>query len=139
MSLIDEFERFYSHVSLESIEKLDDLYCKDAVLVDPITQHQGLNHIKQYFRHLLENTHKCDCTIQHISQQNDTVFLTWKMTIGHPTLNNNEDFDVNGISHLKIEADKIVFHRDYYDLGEMVYERVPVLKHVVKLIKKRMG
>jgi hypothetical protein len=31
-----------------------------------------------------------------------------------------------------------MFHRDYFDLGEFVYERIPVLNSVVKFIKNRM-
>ncbi|GAA0857822.1 nuclear transport factor 2 family protein [Aliiglaciecola litoralis] len=139
MQLIDAFERFYTNVSLDSLEQLGTIYAEDATLIDPIMQHQGLDKIKRYFRNMLENTRKCHCAIQHVTQQNDTVFVTWKMTIAHPQLNKGQDIAVNGISQLELAANKIVFHRDYYDLGEMIYEQVPVLKHVVKMIKKRIG
>lgn len=139
MSLIRKFEQFYRNVRLETIDQLDDLYAKDATLEDPISSHSGLSKIKAYFHSLLANTEKCVCLIQHISQTDNEVFLTWKMTIVHPNLNKGKEFFVNGISHLSINNDKVVYHRDYYDLGEMVYEQVPILKLVIKSIKRRLG
>lgn len=139
MSLISKFEQFYRSVSIETIDQLDDLYAKDAILEDPISSHSGLSKIKAYFNSLLANTQKCDCLIEHISQTENEIFLTWKMTIVHPNLNKGKEFSVNGISHLSIKSDKVVYHRDYYDLGEMVYEQVPILKLVIKSIKRRLG
>ena len=139
MSLISKFEQFYRSVSTHTIEQLDDLYAQDAVLVDPISEHHGLTNIKNYFHSLLANTSKCNCLIEHISATNDDIFLTWKMTIAHPKLNGGSEFVVNGISRLIIDNQKVVYHRDYYDLGEMIYEQVPLLKQVIRTIKRRLG
>ena len=57
----------------------------------------------------------------------------------HLTLNNqSSSISVNGVSLLTLKDDRVVYHRDYYDMGEMVYEHVPVLKRVIYYIKKRL-
>ena len=57
----------------------------------------------------------------------------------HLTLNNqSRPISVNGVSLLTLKDDRVVYHRDYYDMGEMVYEHVPVLKRVIHYIKKRL-
>ena len=47
---------------------------------------------------------------------------------------------VDGISTIRFggKEGKAVYHRDYYDMGEFVYERIPVVKNIIKLIKKKM-
>lgn len=137
MKLIERFEAFYRHVSPQTLDQLDNIYSDDAVLIDPLSEHQGLAAIKDYFASLLQNTQTCKCDIEHVSEQGDHYFVTWKMTVVHPHLNKGRMFIVNGVSHLKAKNGKMVFHRDYYDLGEMIYEHVPVLKHVIKSIKRR--
>ena len=34
---------------------------------------------------------------------------------------------------------KAIAHRDYFDMGEFVYERVPVLRLIIRHIKNRMA
>ena len=53
-------------------------------------------------------------------------------------LNRGNLIHVDGITLLKIRDDKIYFHQDYYDMGQMVYEHVPLLKWVVNKIKSGM-
>ncbi|HGP4674712.1 TPA: nuclear transport factor 2 family protein, partial [Vibrio cholerae O1] len=34
---------------------------------------------------------------------------------------------------------KVTYHRDYFDMGEMLYEQLPVLGQVIRAIKRRLG
>ena len=45
---------------------------------------------------------------------------------------------VPGVSLLRLDK-KIIEHHDYYDLGAMVYEHIPLFGGVVKGVKKRIG
>ncbi|HDY7901818.1 TPA: nuclear transport factor 2 family protein, partial [Vibrio vulnificus] len=47
--------------------------------------------------------------------------------------------EVKGVSHLKFEAGKVIYHRDYFDLGEMLYENLPLLGGIIRAIKQRLG
>jgi len=38
------------------------------------------------------------------------------------------------MSHLKFADGKVISHRDYFDLGEMLYEHIPLLGGVIKSI-----
>jgi hypothetical protein len=46
---------------------------------------------------------------------------------------------LDGTTQLGVKDDIIVYHKDYYDLGEMVYEHVPLLGFVIKKIKGRLA
>jgi hypothetical protein len=45
---------------------------------------------------------------------------------------------LEGISHLRF-GEKIDYHRDYFDLGQMVYEQIPLVGRIIKTIKKRLS
>ena len=42
-------------------------------------------------------------------------------------------------SYLKTRNGKIYYHRDYFDMGAMVYEQLPLLGRIVRKIKQRLG
>lgn len=138
MEVIHRFEQFYENLSLSSIENLGDIYHSEIVFMDPVSNHQGLHNVKQYFTKLLENTTHCNCKIQATMGMNNQFSVTWKMRYGHPKLNSGREIIVDGITHLKHQDDRIILHRDYFDMGQMIYEQVPILGFVVKRIKNRM-
>jgi len=40
---------------------------------------------------------------------------------------------------LALAAGKVARHRDYCDAGEEVYEKIPVLGAVIRLVRRKMG
>jgi hypothetical protein len=46
---------------------------------------------------------------------------------------------VMGNSHIVFNEENLVsYHRDYFDMGEFIYDHVPVLNFVVKKVKERL-
>jgi hypothetical protein len=65
-------------------------------------------------------------------------FISWTMKFAHPKLNNHQEIMVLGVSQVKF-SDRITYQRDYFDLGSMFYEHVPILKKVISMLKKRLA
>jgi hypothetical protein len=62
------------------------------------------------------------------------------MVMRHPRLRKGSPVTVEGLSRLEFDAEeKVKLHRDYFDLGEMLYENLPLIGMVVTSIKKRLG
>ncbi len=139
MDVIKRFEKFYENLSLSSVDDLSSIYHPDIVFEDPVSKHKGLVEVESYFLNLLENTSRCDCKIQAIMGQAPQFSITWQMTYAHPKLNSGNEIKVDGITHIQTKDDRIIMHRDYFDLGQMIYEQLPILRNVVKSIKNRMN
>lgn len=133
------------------LEALADIYSNDVTFIDPIAAHEGIAAVEQYFAKLLQNAKYCTFTI-HCIEKTVTVsteaptdedvsqfLVTWKMSFTSARINKGQPIDVDGITQLKICDDKITYHRDYYDLGQMVYENVPLLGRIIKRLKRTLG
>ena len=145
MTAIERFTTFYQELSPDNISQLPDIYSEDITLIDPVGTHHGLNTLHNYFDNLLTGATSSNFVIHQILPHKtseplqDTSFtVTWTMSFATPKLNRGNLIHVDGITLLKIRHDKIYFHQDYYDMGQMVYEHVPLLKWVVNKIKSGM-
>lgn len=138
MQAMQKFTSFYRHLDQKSLSRLDELYAQDVVFIDPVTRHQGLFELSEYFSVLMENTQNCSFDINKTVHDEDSIFVAWQMTFQHKKLNAGKIIKVDGVSELQIAGDKIRYQRDYYDMGEMIYENVPLLGCVIKTIKRRL-
>jgi hypothetical protein len=59
------------------------------------------------------------------------------MNYQHPRLNSGKVVSVQGSSHLKGVEDKVIYHRDYLDLGAMLYEQLPLFGRIIRWFKKK--
>jgi limonene-1,2-epoxide hydrolase len=135
---VKNFCAFYKEFTKESISKLDEVYDEEAIFEDPIDTIEGCSSIQNYFGKMMANVTYCRFIIKDVVSNDEQAFVTWSMTFAHPRLNKHKEISVVGVSQLKFN-ERITYHRDYFDVGSMIYENVPALKQVVGIIKKRLA
>ena len=135
--LVEKFCNYYKEFSQESIPGLDEMYHQNVILQDPFSKLEGLDNVKQHFSQMLQNVSYCRFEIINVVSNEGQAFITWTMMFAHPKLNNHEEIVVDGVSDIKFD-ERISYHRDYFDVGAMFYEHVPVVKGVIKMLKKRL-
>lgn len=135
--LIENFCSYYQKFTLKNLTRLDAIYTKDVVFEDPLHKTQGLDEIAAYFKRTMTNINDCQFQIDEALESNQQAFITWAMTFSHPKLNNGHKIILPGSSHLKFN-DAIYYQRDYYDLGQMIYEQIPLLNFMISKIKNRI-
>lgn len=147
MNVIERFCKIYTDLCQVSPDDLATIYGDDITFIDPITTHRGLVDVQHYFSNLLTQAQSCEFNIATIAACSNlhgsdnaasfTHVVNWTMTL---TLKKGQKvITLDGTTQLNVENDIITYHKDYYDLGEMVYEHVPVLGFVIKKIKKSMS
>jgi hypothetical protein len=142
MDVIERFCKIYTDICQISPEDLSSIYSDNVLFIDPITSHHGLAEVKGYFNNLLTQAKSCKFDIAHIlscgpNDSHVTHIANWTMKL---TLNKGDKLiTLDGTTQLGIKDDIIVYHKDYYDVGEMVYEHVPLLGFVIKKIKSRLA
>lgn len=136
---LERLKEFYHSMDSSSLSQLPEIYHLHTVLIDPVGRHEGLNALRQYFEQLLAQTLYCRFDIQQTLTQDRETVLFWQMIYAHPRLNKGKELTLDGTSHLRFSENRVIYQRDYYDLGAMLYEHVPLLGSAVKAVKSRLA
>ena len=135
--IIKDFNHFYSELKTQNLSQLYEIYNDNIIFEDPLHKIHGLDNITLYFEQMITNVTSCHFYIKDVVEADNQAFITWEMHFSHPKLNKGNVITLPGTSHLKY-TDKIDYHRDYFDVGSMIYEHIPVLNYVIGKIKNRM-
>jgi len=122
-----------------NIQTLRQIYTEDVSFEDPAHGIQGLETLISYFESLYQNLEDCQFKFHKTVASNEDLFLTWTMLIKHKKNRYGEVIRVEGASYFKTRAGKVFYHRDYFDLGALVYENVPLLGSLIRYIRSRLG
>lgn len=130
----------FNSLSKNNMEILKDFYAEDIEFTDPVTHVKGLQNLTKYYSHVYGNVIAIKFDFHEINSSDDTYFAKWTMTLQVKGLNSKLPYPTEGLSVMKFNSqNKVIYHRDYLDLGSMVYEQLPVLGPLIKLIKKKLG
>ncbi|HEY7774461.1 MAG TPA: nuclear transport factor 2 family protein [Marinagarivorans sp.] len=144
-SLLDEFIAFYESFDAKRISELGALYAQDVIFIDPIHRVDGIAALQGYFNHLCagegESRFRITDVIRAAESQDgadSSAFLRWQMTYSHPKLAGNKTLTLVGGSMVRY-SDVIHHQEDFYDLGQMIYQHLPVLGWAVKKVKSHLA
>lgn len=136
-SELQNFIDVYQGLHTNNIEELRDVYATYVEFIDPMHQVHGLDNLIEYFQRLYCNLQSCTFTVYDAFEQGNCAAIYWQMEYVHPKLNSSKPVIVHGHSRLKLAKQQIIYHRDYLDLGAMLYEQIPVVGRLIKVIKQR--
>jgi hypothetical protein len=137
-ALIDDFCRVYQGLHKHNLSQLGLVYSDNINFIDALHNLKGLEQLTEYFSHLYGNVLYCNFDIEEVIQEEGKASIVWTMKYAHPKINMGKAISVNGCSHLKFN-EKIYYHRDFLDMGQMLYEHLPLLGGVIRMVKKRVA
>ena len=130
----------YLQLDKHQLHRLPEIYADQVVFIDPAHRIEGLAALTRYFSSLYGRLKECRFEITSRQQQGNEAWLSWVMIFAHPRIAGGRPVRVEGATRLQFDAwGKICLHRDYFDLGAMLYEQLPLLGPVVRAIKGRLG
>ncbi|MBV2131026.1 nuclear transport factor 2 family protein [Arsukibacterium indicum] len=133
------FLDFYNSLSHDGLNQLADIYTEDVIFIDPVHKITGRQHLTEYFSHAYQRLTYCNFEPISQSDGESLSFISWIMTLSHPAIAAGKPVEVNGCTELRWRDQHIYYHRDYYDLTELVYQHVPVLGWVTTQVKQKMA
>lgn len=134
---LSNFVSTYQLLSTTNLDLLATIYHQNITFIDPMHQVEGFDELYKYFDSLYQNLSSCQFVIDNVIAEGDEAAIYWKMSYQHHKLNKGEEVTVFGTSHIKGKDDKVFYHRDYLDLGAMLYEQLPFFGKLTKWIKTK--
>lgn len=135
--LVDRLKTYCNDLQTADLSELHNLYADDIVFKDPVHKIQGLVELEDYFDGLCAEL--SDCRFEYLDElvSEDSAYIKWIMHFRHPKLGNRL-ISVRGVSHIKF-SERIEFQEDFYDMGAMLYEQLPVLGNVTRWLRHRLA
>lgn len=136
----ESFKTLYGNFNEATLDRLPEIYSEDVYFQDPITRIRGVEQLRTHFASTMNGLIACEFIFD--SEYGDASQMTyeWRMKYAHKKLNRGRMLVLYGVSIVKFGDDsKVNFHRDYYDMGEMIYENAPILGPIVRFLKKRLS
>lgn len=120
---------------------LKAFYHPDIHFIDPIGEMKGLETLTRYYEEMYKNLLSIRFDFKEAVHSKEASFVSWNMVYSVKALKNGAPITVQGGSHLgfDLNTDLVNYHRDYFDMGAMVYEHIPVLGSVIRVIRGRLG
>jgi steroid delta-isomerase len=132
--------RFYETLTPDSLAQISDVYSDDAYFKDPFNEVYGLPAIQHIFVHMFEKVDEPRFVVTEQVQDQGGAMLVWEFTYRVRLWGGGKTQVMRGASHLKFDAaGKVCYHRDYWDTGEELYMKLPVLGAVLRGLKRALA
>jgi steroid Delta-isomerase len=131
---------FYETLTEQSLPQLHDLYTADAYFKDPFNEVRDVVAIEKIFAHMFVASDKPRFIVHTKIVQDHEVFLAWDFKFHIRKFRPHIEQTIRGGSHVRFDAaGRVIFHRDYWDAAEELYEKFPVIGGLMRFLKKRVG
>lgn len=136
---MNTFLNTYRELSHDTLHRLDDIYDTNIHFIDPVHEIRGLEELRNYFKTLYQNITSIDFDFLTPMRNGNEGYVHWEMHYSHPRIGKGREITVHGASFLCFTSDdKVRYHRDFFDLGNMLYQHLPVLGSFVKTVNRRL-
>ncbi len=134
---VEKFKATFNELDADCLDRLSEIYADDVHFQDPVREICGLNVLRDYYANLYQDVLSCRFEYQPGMEDATQAVIPWVMHVRHGTFRRGQEITLSGLSHIHF-ADRVHRHRDYFDMGEFIYERVPVLGAIIRRIKARL-
>jgi hypothetical protein len=132
----------FSRMSVEKVQRLvRTLYAPGAYLNDCLTVVVGAEAIEAYFVRSVAAARQIHFDFNDIALSIDghDYYVRWQMTLEKRFLGRGLPLRIPGVSHFRFDArGRILVHRDFWNTGSALYERIPLLGWLIRRIRKRI-
>jgi hypothetical protein len=135
--VVERFKDYFRVLHESDQGDLRTIYADGIVFRDPVHEIRGLVELESYFTSMCADLSECRFEYPDELVSGNAAYIKWTMHFKPPRLGNRL-ISVRGVSHLQI-SDKIDYHEDFYDMGAMLYEQLPLLGTVTRCLRSRLA
>lgn len=135
---VDATVAFFEQLTPQSLARIGQLYAPEARFKDPFNEVQGVPAITRIFEHMFAALHEPRFVVTGRVLQGDQCFLTWDFLFRFQRFDSATTQTVRGATHLVFSPQgQITLHRDYWDVAEELYEKLPVVGGLMRWLKRQ--
>ena len=135
-SRFKEIADWFQALSPEALETAGDIYASDAVFIDPFNHLTGLKAVRAVYQHMFDTLEQPRFIVTQTVADERNAFMTWDFLFQA----RGQEMKISGCTQFELDHDGlIVLHRDYWDVAQQVYEKIPVLGAVLRMLRRKLS
>lgn len=135
---LNKYIEYYQTLTLRSVRLIEKIADPQIVFKDPFNRVEGVDNVVAIMRKMFEDVENPSFTVEDSAWGRDdrTAYIKWVFMFGPESKRQQ----IYGMSEVMFSPEGlVVMHNDFWDAAENIYERVPVLGFILKLIKKKIA
>lgn len=138
MSRIDALIVWFETLDPASLGRVGEFYAREAFFKDPFNEVRGVEGVRRVFAHMFEQVVEPRFRVTERVVADNGAMLAWDFTFRLRP--GSALITVHGATHLRLDAQGLVgHHRDYWDTGEELYAKLPLLGAMMRLLRRRLS
>ena len=143
---------WFAHLTQASLGSIGEIYARDAHFKDPFNDVTGIDRIQAIYAHMFENLTDPRFEITLTIEQADAIvgsdwgdkeherhvlaFVAWQFKFEW----RGQKFDIPGGTRFVFNQEGLIAdHVDYWDVAQGLYERLPLIGAVLRMLRQRMA
>lgn len=114
------------------------IFEEDVYFEDPFQKTNDLSSLINIFSHMYKTLEQPSFKVTEIATKDNISYIRW--VFKYKTSKDNKIFEsFIGVSRVEFTSKgKVSSHIDYWDSGVNIYEKIPLLKYIIKFIKNKI-
>ena len=135
---VDALVRFFETLTAQTVADLPRFYAADCRFKDPFNDVRGLDALAVIFRHMFDRLDAPRFIVRERMVEMPRVLLTWDFEFRFHHWQPRVTQRIHGASLLTFDnAGRVLVHRDYWDAAEELYEKLPGIGALMRLLKRQ--
>lgn len=133
-----QYGDFFENLSKEDTEESYRIFFdENSSFEDPFQKVQGLDAIYKVFEHMYTTLVDPKFRVDEIIENDSIAYLKWHFYF--KLSKNEEEQSFVGVSRVEFDRlGKVISHVDYWDAASNVYEKIPLLGSLLRMIKRKL-
>lgn len=135
---VEVYVAFYEGLTPECLGRLDELCTPSVRFRDPFNDVTGVAAYREILTRMFEDVAAPRFTVIDRAISGRVAYLRWDFTL--EPRRGGAPWRIEGMSEVHFDAQgRVAAHQDHWDSGSQFYGRLPLLRHVISLIRNRLS
>jgi hypothetical protein len=132
------YASYFKRIAPGNLDELRDLCAVDVRFRDPFNDVRGQDQIVRIFSKMFEEVAEPTFEVVDNALSGSNSYLRWVFCF--KSKKNGKFFSIEGMTEVHFDqSGKVAAHLDHWDAASQLYEHVPLLGSVLRIIRRRLA
>lgn len=131
-----EIAEWFQDLSPQTLSSVGEIYAADTTFIDPFNQLKGIDAVRAVYQHMFDTLVHPRFLVTTTVAQAQIGFMTWDFNFQ----TRGQAMCITGCTQFVLnDAGLITLHQDFWDPSQQLYEKIPLLGGVLRLLRRKLA